>query len=55
MVKDVKYKVDINTLHRVEGDATMGLNDIGRVLIRTTVPLFNDPYTRNRGHRLKTL
>lgn len=49
VVKDVKYKVDINTLHRVEGDATMGLNDIGRVLIRTTVPLFNDPYTRNRG------
>ena len=49
VVKDVKYKVDINTLHRVEGDATMGLNDIGRVQIRTTVPLFNDPYTRNRG------
>ncbi|MDP5169932.1 MAG: sulfate adenylyltransferase subunit CysN [Bacteroidia bacterium] len=49
VVKEVKYKVDINSLHRVEGDASMGLNDIGRVHIRTTVPLFNDPYTRNRG------
>ncbi|MEO0469418.1 MAG: sulfate adenylyltransferase subunit CysN [Bacteroidota bacterium] len=48
VIKDVRYKVDVNTLHRVEDDTTLGLNDIGRVLIRTTVPLMNDGYTRNR-------
>ena len=49
VIKDVRYKVDVNTLHRVEDDNTLGLNDIGRVLIRTTVPLMNDAYTRNRS------
>lgn len=48
IVKDVRYKVDVNTLHRVDGDKQLGLNDIGRVLIRTTVPLLYDPYRRNR-------
>jgi sulfate adenylyltransferase subunit 1 len=48
IVKDVRYKVDVNTLHRVEDDKTLGLNDIGRVLIRTTVPLMHDAYNRNR-------
>ena len=48
VIKDVRYKVDVNTLHRVENDNTLGLNDIGRVLIRTTVPLLHDPYHRNR-------
>jgi sulfate adenylyltransferase subunit 1 len=40
--------VDINTLHRVEGDKEIGLNDIGRIHIRTTEPLFYDSYKRNR-------
>ncbi len=48
IVKDVRYKVDINTLHRVENDKSLGLNDIGRIHIRTTVPLLHDSYTRNR-------
>jgi sulfate adenylyltransferase subunit 1 len=48
IVKEVKYKVDINTLHRVEGDKHIGLNDIGRIKIRTTQPLFYDTYERNR-------
>ncbi|MEL6852763.1 MAG: sulfate adenylyltransferase subunit CysN [Bacteroidota bacterium] len=48
IIKDVRYKVDVNTLHRVENDKSLGLNDIGRVLIRTTVPLLHDPYSRNR-------
>jgi sulfate adenylyltransferase subunit 1 len=48
LIKDVKYKVDINTLHRVEGDNEIGLNDIGRIKIRTTEPLFYDSYKRNR-------
>lgn len=49
IVKEVKYKVDINTLHRVEGDKEIGLNDIGRIHIRTTQPLFYDSYKRNRA------
>lgn len=49
LIKAVKYKVDVNTLHRTEDDVTLGLNDIGRVQIRTTVPLLNDPYSRNRS------
>lgn len=49
IIKDVKYKVDINTLHRVEGDKEIGLNDIGRIKIRTTEPLFYDSYKRNRS------
>jgi sulfate adenylyltransferase subunit 1 len=48
VIKDVRYKININTLHRVEDDRTIGLNDIGRILIRTTQPLFYDSYSRNR-------
>ncbi len=48
IIKEVKYKVNINTLHRVEGDKEIGLNDIGRIHIRTTKPLFYDSYKRNR-------
>lgn len=48
LIKEVKYKVNINTLHRVEGDKEIGLNDIGRIKIRTTEPLFYDSYNRNR-------
>jgi len=48
VIKEVQYKVDINTLHRMEDDKTIGMNDIGRIKIRTTEPLFYDKYTRNR-------
>ena len=48
MISDVKYKVDIHTLHRLEGDSTIGMNDIARVNIRSTKPLFTDPYSVNR-------
>ncbi len=49
VVKDVRYKVNINTLHRVEDDRTIGMNEIGRILIRTTQPLLYDSYSRNRS------
>ena len=49
IIKDVKYKIDINTLHRLEEDKEIGLNDIGRITIRTTKPLFFDTYRRNRN------
>lgn len=48
VVKDIKYKVDINTLHRVEDDKNIQMNDIARVTLRTTAPLFFDKYNRNR-------
>ena len=49
IVKEVKYKVDINTLHRMEDEKNIGMNDIGRVTLRTTKPLFFDNYKRNRN------
>jgi sulfate adenylyltransferase subunit 1 len=48
-IKAVRYKMNINTLHKVEGDAEIGMNDIGRVQIRTASPLFFDAYKRNRN------
>ena len=49
MVKEILYKVNINTLHRIEDDKIIGLNDIARISIRTTAPLFYDSYNRNRN------
>jgi sulfate adenylyltransferase subunit 1 len=49
IIKEVKYKMDINTLHRMENEKEIGLNDIGRITIRTTKPLFFDSYRRNRN------
>lgn len=48
VVKEILYKVDINTLHRIEDEVVLGMNDIGRIRIRTTVPFFYDTYRRNR-------
>jgi sulfate adenylyltransferase subunit 1 len=48
MVKNIHYKVDINTLHRLEDDKEIRMNDIARVSLRTTKPLYYDRYTRNR-------
>ncbi len=49
IVKDIRYKVDINTLHKIEDDLTLGLNEIGRIHIRTTQQFFYDSYKKNRG------
>ena len=48
LVKDVHYQVDVNTLHRNEAANSLGLNDIGRVRLRTTRPLLADTYAQNR-------
>jgi sulfate adenylyltransferase subunit 1 len=48
MVKDLQYRLDVNTLHRDEDATELSLNEIGRVQLRTTVPLFFDEYRRNR-------
>lgn len=49
VVKEVVYKLDINTLHRMEDDLTIGMNDIARVRIRTAAPVLVDDYRRNRS------
>ena len=48
LVKDLDYRLDINTLHRDESATGLDLNEIGRVQLRTTQPLFFDEYRRNR-------
>jgi sulfate adenylyltransferase subunit 1 len=48
MVKELKYKIDINTLHRLQDIDTLAMNDIGRISLRTAKPLFYDVYKKNR-------
>ncbi|MDF1673519.1 MAG: sulfate adenylyltransferase subunit CysN [Vicingaceae bacterium] len=48
IVNEVKYKVNINNLHRIEDDKDVNMNDIARISLRTTKPLLFDKYTRNR-------
>jgi sulfate adenylyltransferase subunit 1 len=49
IVQEVRYKVNVNTLHRVEDDLEVRLNDIARIKLRTSAPLLFDPYRRNRS------
>ncbi|MDH3226663.1 MAG: sulfate adenylyltransferase subunit CysN [Thermoleophilia bacterium] len=49
MVQGVRYRLDINTLHREEDISELALNEIGRVQLRTTQPLLFDEYRRNRS------
>jgi sulfate adenylyltransferase subunit 1 len=49
VIKAVRYKININTLHKAEGDLDIGMNDIGRILLRSATPLINDSYQRNRS------
>jgi bifunctional enzyme CysN/CysC len=49
LIRDIRYRININTLHRDEAATQLGLNDIGRVTLRTTVPFFTDVYTTNRA------
>ncbi|MBB6681562.1 50S ribosome-binding GTPase [Aequorivita sp. 609] len=48
MIKDVIYKIDVNTYARQEEDNTLNMNDIARITIRTTRPLMVDEYRDNR-------
>ncbi len=48
MVKSIRYKLDINTLHRNQEDTRIGMNDICRLELRTTQPLYVDAYSKNR-------
>ncbi|RKR86579.1 sulfate adenylyltransferase subunit 1 [Micromonospora pisi] len=48
VVRGLHYRLDVNSLHRDETATELGLNEIGRVRLRTTVPLLADEYRRNR-------
>ncbi|MEO6700614.1 MAG: sulfate adenylyltransferase subunit CysN [Jatrophihabitantaceae bacterium] len=49
VVKQIQYRLDVNTMHRQESDQQLGLNDVGRLRLRSTVPLLCDEYRRNRA------
>ncbi len=48
IVRDLQYRLNVNTLHRDEAATELSLNEIGRVTLRLTQPVFCDPYQRNR-------
>ena len=48
LVKDIQYRLDVNTLHRDQETKELGLNEVGRIQLRTTQPLLCDPYSKNR-------
>ena len=49
IIKEIRYKLDINTLHREQEDLEIRMNDVARIVIRTTKPLFVDSYRKNRA------
>ena len=49
MIRDIVYKMNIDTLERDLEDKEIGMNDIFRVKIRTTQPLMIDSYRENRA------
>jgi sulfate adenylyltransferase subunit 1 len=48
VIRDVKYKVNINTLEELDGDKSVVLNEIARISIKTTKPIYYDSYKANR-------
>lgn len=48
VIREVKYKVNINTLHKIEDDLEFSMNDIGRISLRTSAPVIFDAYSKNR-------
>ena len=48
IIKKIRYKLDVNTLHRNVENLNIGMNDVARVQLRTTKPLLTDAYRKNR-------
>ena len=48
VIKDIRYKIDINSMHRNESDKNIAMNDIARINVKITVPLYFDAYRKNR-------
>ena len=49
IIKEIQYKININTLEKVEDDKNITLNDIARISIKTTSPIVVDKYSKNRN------
>ncbi len=49
LVRSLQYRLDVNALHRDSRASELELNDIGRVHLRTTAPLFYDEYRDNKA------
>jgi bifunctional enzyme CysN/CysC/sulfate adenylyltransferase subunit 1 len=49
MVQEIVYRLDVNTLHRDQEATELGLNEVGRVRLRSTLPLLTDPYRKNHS------
>ena len=49
IVSSVNYKVDVNSLRKNEEDLEFSMNDVGRVKLRVSQPIFYDTYRRNRN------
>ena len=49
VIREVRYKVNVNTLHRIMDDKEVGMNDIARIALRTTKPFYTDKYLLNRN------
>ncbi len=48
IVKEIYYKLDINTYEKVRNPPSPGINDLVYVRLRTATPLAYDPYKNNR-------
>lgn len=49
VIRELRYQVDVNTLHKIEDADSLKLNEIGRITLRTAAPLLHDGYRRNRS------
>jgi bifunctional enzyme CysN/CysC len=46
-VSALDYRLDVNTLHRDKSATALKINELGRITLRTQVPLLLDEYSRN--------
>jgi bifunctional enzyme CysN/CysC len=47
-VRDLAYRLDVNSLRADRSATSLSLNEIGRIRLSSTVPLMCDEYSRNR-------
>jgi len=48
-IQQIQYRLDVNTLHREHAVDALAVNEIGRVSLRTSEPIFFDDYKSNRA------
>jgi sulfate adenylyltransferase subunit 1 len=49
IISEIRYKVDVNSLRKMEDAESFDMNEIGRVSLRVSQPVFHDTYRRNRN------